>query len=334
MTNTPNNTETFVLVAEITGDNSLLDKIGAVETQHAVERSRKRAERSIEAYQGFEVSADGRRFVAHFPRNENAVFAAFDMRARVKQLPPVSGVALSVHVVIHATHIDDASNHPDPSAIALANKLVSASPANQILISAAAYAKLPNSMRIQLVAEPPSSIAVPGYTDAMYAFPAGITPVASGNTTAPSVSAEVFSPTSTSLSMSPPGIDTTSHSESPVFSPAANAPQRTSLMLRHNNNNLSVSDHHPVVLAGREEGNDLVIADRRASRHHSRIEWRHNHFVLIDTSTNGTFMVDDHGNEVVLRRGEADLLHRGRIGFGYSPTEVGAEVVFFDLGQR
>jgi len=95
-----------------------------------------------------------------------------------------------------------------------------------------------------------------------------------------------------------------------------------------------VSDNHPVVLAGREEGNDLVIIDRRASRHHARIEWRQNHFVLIDTSTNGTFMVDQAGNEVVLRRGEADMPPRGRIGFGYSPTEVGAEVVFFDIGQK
>jgi len=334
MTSTPITTETCVLIAEITGDNSLLDKIGGIETQHAVERSRKRAERSIEAYQGFAVSADGRRLVAHFPRGENAVLAAFDMRARVKQLPPVSGVALSVHVVIHAGTVETASNRPDEAALALAQKLVSASPANQILISGEGYTRLPESMRKQLVAEPPSSIAVPGYTERVYAFPPGVTPTATSSTAATPASIEAFSPTSTSLSINQSALDTTNHSESPVFSPAANAPQRTSLMLRHNKNNLSVSDHHPVVLAGREEGNDLVIADRRASRHHSRIEWRHNHFVLIDTSTNGTFMVDDAGNEVVLRRGEADLPNRGRIGFGYSPTEVGAEVVFFDIGQR
>ena len=330
MTSTLNNTETCVLIAEITGDNPLLDKIGAVETQRAVERSRKRAERSVEAYQGFTVSADGRRLTAHFPRSENAVYAAFDMRMRVKQLPPVSGVALSVHVVIHAGQIEAANNQPDEASLSLASKLIAVSPANQILVSSEATAKLPDGLRQQLVAEPPSSIAVPGYTEAVYAFPAGVTPTSTNH----AATLETFSPTSTSLSVYQPSLDSDDHSQPPVLTPAAPTPQRTSLMLRHNKNNLSVSDHHPVVLAGREEGNDIVISDRRASRHHSRIEWRQNHFVLIDTSTNGTFMVDDAGHEVVLRRGEADLPLRGRIGFGYSPTEVGAEVVFFDIGQR
>lgn len=334
MTSTSNSTETCVLIAEVTGDNPLLDKIGAMETQRAVERSRKRAERSVEVYQGFAVSADGRRLIAHFPRSENAVFAAFDMRARVKQLPPVSGVALSVHVVIHTGRIEDASNQPDEASLSLASKLIAVSPANQILISSETAARLPEGMRHQLVAEPPSSVAVPGYNDAVYAFPAGVIPTTGSHAAPPLAAVETFSPTSTSLSIQQSSLDASDHSQPPVFTPAAPAPQRTSLMLRHNKNNLSVSDHHPVVLAGREEGNDLVIADRRASRHHSRIEWRHNHFVLIDTSTNGTFMVDDAGNEVVLRRGEADLPLRGRIGFGYSPTEVGAEVVFFDIGQR
>ena len=334
MPSTPITTETCVLIAEVTGDNPLLDKIGGMETQRAVERSRKRAERSVEAYQGFSVSASGRRLVAHFPRGENAVLAAFDMRARVKQLPPVSGVALSVHVVVHAGTVETTSNQPDDASLGLLGKLIAVSPANQILITSEASVRLPEVMRGQLVAEPPSSIAVPGYTNAVYAFPAGMTPTATSSMAATPSAVEPFSPTSTSLSLNQAALDTASHSQSPAFSPAAAAPLRTSLMLRHNKNNLSVSDHHPVVLAGREEGNDLVIADRRASRHHSRIEWRHNHFVLIDTSTNGTFMVDDAGNEVVLRRGEADLPMRGRIGFGYSPTEVGAEVVFFDIGQR
>ena len=329
MTSTPSHPEICVLIAEITGDNPLLDKIGAVETQRAVERSRTRAERSVKAQQGLTLRADGRRLVASFPRADHAVLAAFDMRTQVKQLPPVSGVALSVHVVIHAG-ATDGEGKPAEADVATANQLIAATPANQILISSEATAKLPEAMRGQLIAEPVSAIAGSGYGAAVYAFPAGIVPISSTGKVAPPV--EIFSPTATSLGMNPPG--TASHSQAPDFAPAATTPQRTSLMLRHNKNNLSVSDDHPVVLAGREEGNDLVIADRRASRHHSRIEWRRNHFVLIDTSTNGTFMVDEAGNEVVLRRGEADLPARGRIGFGYSPQEPGAEVVFFDIGHR
>lgn len=330
MTSTPSHPETCVLVAEVTGDNPLLDKIGAAETQRAVERSRNRAERSIKTHQGFTVKTEGRRLIAYFPRGENAVLAAFDMRTQVKQLPPVSGVALSVHVVIHACMLDD-KQQPDEASVATASKLVTAAPANQILVSTEGTTTLPESMREQLVAEAASSLALTGYDAAVYSFPANTTP-ASASGKVP-LSSEAFSPTATSLSGEL--LASAVMSQAAAFKPAAAAaPQRTSLMLRHNKNNLAVSDHHPVVLAGREEGNDLVIADRRASRHHSRIEWRNDHFVLIDTSTNGTFMVDEGGNEVVLRRGETDLPARGRIGFGYSPQEPGAEVVFFDIGQR
>lgn len=326
-------TETCILVAEVIGDNPLLDKIGREETLRAVERSRKRAERSIEAYRGFAVSVDGRRLVAHFPRGENAVLAAFDMRARVKQLPPVSGVALSIHVVVHAGALDANSNQPDGEAITLAGRLVMSAPANQILVSDEAFEGLPEAMRGQMVAEPASAISISGYLGSLHAFPAGVVPTASSNSAAVPASAEPFSPTSTSLNQ---GLREAAglSAQGPIQAGVMHGQPRTTLMLRHNNNNLSVSDNHPVVLAGREEGNDLVIIDRRASRHHARVEWRQNHFVLIDTSTNGTFMVDQTGNEVVLRRGEADMPTRGRIGFGYSPTEAGAEVVFFDIGQK
>lgn len=334
MTNTPTTPETCVLVAEVIGDNPLLDKIGKAETQRAVERSRKRAERSVEAYQGFIVSAEGRRLAAHFPRSENAVLAAFDMRARVKQLPPVSGVALSLHVVVHIVPFDAASNIPDSSAVELATRLVAVTPANQILLSSETLPKLGEAMRNQLVAD--NSVVLPGYDNMLYAFPPGVVPTVTSSAASMPADVEAFSPTSTSLALHEM-LQAANHEPAPEefkANPEASSQPRTSLLLRHNNSNLSVSDNHPVVLAGREEGNDLIIADRRASRHHARVEWRHNRFMLIDTSTNGTFMVDDAGNEVVLRRGEVDLPSRGRIGFGYSPTEVGAEVVFFDIGQK
>lgn len=332
MMSQPNINETCILVAEVIGDNPLLDKIGRDETLRAVERSRKRAERSVDAYRGFVVTTEGRRLVAHFPRGENAILAAFDMRARVKQLPPVSGVALSIHVVIHAASLDAGSNQPDEDAIRVAGKLVMASPANQILATDEALEHLPEAMSAQM--EPAGPIMVTEYGGNLHEFAEGIVPTASGNASASlSAGAENFSPTSTSLSLHQDSGGTETPAKASLVAEPHEQP-RTSLVLRHNSNNLSVSDNHPVVLAGREEGNDLVVIDRRASRHHARIEWRQNHFVLIDTSTNGTFLVDQAGNEVVLRRGEADLPVRGRIGFGYSPMEVGAEVVFFDIGQK
>lgn len=301
--------DTYVLVAEVTGDQPLTGKLGVVETQRAVERSRNRAERAIEAYQGSKIKAQGRLLVAHFPRSESAALAAFDMRDRVKQLPPVSGVALTISICVHAGSFDSPAGE-------LAQTLVKACPSGQVLISSEAADALSEATRSQL---DPASVATPeSYTQPLYLFKPGASLAAS---------AKALGPTQAGNAEDTPAATEASAAHS------AKA-MRSSLMLRHHNSNLMVSDRQPVVLAGREEGNDLVIIDRRASRHHARIEWRQERFILVDTSTNGTYMVDDAGHEIVLRRGEADLPKRGRIGFGYSPTEVGAEVVFFDLGQR
>lgn len=310
------------LVAEVTGDTPLLDKIGAMETNRAVERCRNRAERSIESHQGSIVSTEGRRLVSHFNRCENAVLAAFDMRTRVAQLPPVSGVSLSVRIGVHVVEVD-AEGTASPAEIDLIKAIAKGAPDNQVLITTEALANLPESLRPHL--DHDVAPDVPGYDLPLYQFKQG--------TVAPPLR-EVFSPTATSIALHANLADSDPMSlPPPALTPGLNS-ARASLMLRHENHNFVVSDLRPVLLAGREDGNDLVIADKRASRHHARVEWRKNRFVLIDTSTNGTYLVDEVGNEVVLRRSEVDLPVRGRVGFGYSPLEAGSEVVFFDVGQR
>jgi len=311
-----------ILVAEVTGDAPLLDKIGAVETNRAVERYRNRAERSIESHQGHTLKTEGRRIVAQFQRCENAVLAAFDMRTRVAQLPPVSGVSLAVRIAVHV--IDVTGEDPaSPADIDLVKTIAKGAPDNQVLVTTEALASLPDSLRPHLDREVAPSVS--GYDLPLYQFKQG--------TSAPPLR-EVFSPTATSIALQPNISDADPESLPPPVMTPGIASSRASLMLRHESHNFVVSDLRPVLLAGREDGNDLVIADKRASRHHSRVEWRQSRFVLIDTSTNGTYLVDETGNEVVLRRSEADLPIRGRIGFGYSPLETGAEVVFFDVGQR
>jgi adenylate cyclase len=321
-------TETCVLVAEVIGYDLLFDKIGQIETFRAVERSRKRAERSVDAYQGVTVSAKERCLVAHFPRADNAILAAFDMLTRVKQLPPVSGVALSVHIAIHGTRLDAESQQPEPDAITLASGLVAASAPNQILVSSETLPLLSDAMSRQLIAEPADSVTVAGYHNTLYtAFP-------QSHSHTHGDGEEAFSPTSTSLSIANPDHLEATDPAPQALSPSNGTPLRRSLVLRHRSNNVVVSDSRPRIVAGREEGNDLLVLDPRVSRHHARIELRAHGFVLVDSSTNGTFMIDEAGREHILKRNEMGLPDHGRIGFGYSPAETGAEVVYFDIAQK
>ena len=83
------------------------------------------------------------------------------------------------------------------------------------------------------------------------------------------------------------------------------------------------------IAIGRDAQNDVVVADRLASRMHARIERRRDKFVLVDQSSNGTFVTVDGEGEIQLRREELMLRGRGRISFGHPYAADPAETLAY-----
>lgn len=82
---------------------------------------------------------------------------------------------------------------------------------------------------------------------------------------------------------------------------------------------------------GREAaGNDVVMTDAKTSRRHAKIELRAGKFVLVDQSSNGTYVVISLANEICLKREELILYANGRFAFGHGTAEPGAEIVEFN----
>ena len=82
-------------------------------------------------------------------------------------------------------------------------------------------------------------------------------------------------------------------------------------------------------MLGRDPQNDVVVADRMASRVHARIERRRDRFVLVDQSSNGTFVTMEGEPEIHLRREDLILRGRGRITFGHAWRDAADEVLTF-----
>lgn len=80
---------------------------------------------------------------------------------------------------------------------------------------------------------------------------------------------------------------------------------------------------------GRHASNDIVLRDLMASRNHARIERRKDKYVLIDLSSNGTFVAMDGGDQIKLRREEMILYASGAITFGHPAGEAGEEKISF-----
>jgi hypothetical protein len=86
------------------------------------------------------------------------------------------------------------------------------------------------------------------------------------------------------------------------------------------------------LVLGRDTACSLSVANRQASRRHATIERRGGKFVLIDHSSNGTYVAFDDA-EICLRREEMILPRRGRIALGQSTRDDGVNLVAFFLQQ-
>jgi len=84
------------------------------------------------------------------------------------------------------------------------------------------------------------------------------------------------------------------------------------------------------ITIGRGEDCGFVVADEAASRHHCTIERRKDKWVLIDLSTNGTFVAIEGESEVQLNREELMLSRRGFITLG-KPGAQAAEAIEFSI---
>lgn len=82
---------------------------------------------------------------------------------------------------------------------------------------------------------------------------------------------------------------------------------------------VEVDQDRPSVTLGRQSHNDVVVNDNRVSRSHARIEYSRGRFILIDQSTNGTFMLIQGKKRVSLKRDEAQMLGSGIISLGREP---------------
>ena len=100
------------------------------------------------------------------------------------------------------------------------------------------------------------------------------------------------------------------------------------LQLSFRDQELEVNDQRKNVIMGRAEDNDLVIKGKLISRIHAKVEMRRGKFILVDQSTNGTFVQNLQGEETFVRRDSTEISGEGTIGLGRL-EEPGASLAIY-----
>ena len=90
------------------------------------------------------------------------------------------------------------------------------------------------------------------------------------------------------------------------------------------------SDAMESIVLGRSDECSIVVPGTSASRKHAKVTSRGGRFYLVDHSTNGTFVRQSDGRELVVDRDEVLLAGTGHIRLGDPLTEIGPLDIAFE----
>lgn len=285
-----------VLFADVSGSTKLYERLGDSEALRAVDRVMKRMQIAIQGFKGRLIKTIGDEVMASFETAENAFMAAVEMQQRISDLPAVSGVKLTIRVGFHYGAAIEEDNDLFGDTVNTAARIVGLANSEQILTSKSAVDELPPLLREST--RDLDQLSVKGKTEGVHVF-------------------EVLWRPSEELTMKAASVSQLSGGA-------------VKLCLRYKGKVFLLDEKCSQLTLGREHTSDLVVEDRKASRLHARIERRGNKYLLIDQSTNGTYLVPKGEKEMLLRREEVMLQGSGVICFGAAGGDGRSDQVEFE----
>ena len=293
--------EVSVLFADVSGSTRLYEKLGDTEALYAVDRCIKRMERAVEAFRGRVVKTIGDEVMAVFDTAEEAFQSASEMQQRITDLPPVSGVKLTIRLGFHHGPVIEEKGDFFGDTVNTAARLAGLAKPAQALTSGETVARLPELL--QIATRDLDQMSVKGKAEGLHVF-------------------EVLWQEGEELTMKAPSIRAAGQK--------AAAAGGTRLCVRYAGDVMVLDEKRSSLALGRDATCDLVIRDRRASRNHGKIERRGDKFVLSDISTNGTYVVVSGEPEYFLRREDMVLRGSGIIAFASSSESENADIAEFE----
>jgi len=283
-----------VLFADVSDSTRLYESLGDTTAFGRVRAIMGLLTAITEGLQGRVAKTIGDGVMCVFPTADQAAVAASEMQAAVAQLPPIEGNRkLTIRIGYHFGQVIQAGEDVFGDSVNIAARMASLALAGQVLTTGETVAML--------------SVGVRDWVRRLDALPV------KGKSEEIDVYEQFWQPST--------ALTTIAFRERPAALPTD--PQLTLVYCGQ------VLTFRKVLQFGREPSADLVVDGPMISRQHARIEQRGRKFVLVDRSSNGTYVTLVNHPEIHLRREELLLHGDGIISFGQRASTPGAEVVEF-----
>jgi class 3 adenylate cyclase len=290
----PESRQLSILFADLSGSVTLYERLGDRGALEVINSVIDLLKACVALQQGQVVKTIGDEVMAAFATSEAAARAAIVMQVRVAALAPFAGTRLFVRIGFHVGQVLEENADFFGDAVNTAARVAGVARGGQIMTTAATIDDLPPALR-----------------DATRR-------VAALSLKGKQSDVEV-------CELLWQGSDKMTLMAFNRGKPLVHAV----LKLLHGSREITVDASRGSLQIGRDESLEIVLQDAFASRLHGRVEHRAGKFQYVDLSSNGTFVIIDADPEVVLRRESITLRGNGRIGFGHSTQDAGAEIVRF-----
>ena len=298
---TSTETEVAVLFADVVGSTRLYELLGDNLAREMILRVVALMRESTERNRGTVIKTIGDEILAIFPTGDDAVNAAAEMQQDIGAQPELSvqGHHVAIRIGCHFGPVVLENKDIFGTAVHTANRMTSQAKGGQIVLSADTVQRL--SLEWRAVSRQIDVTAMRGMQEEMELY-------------------EVLWQQEDATSMLP----SIEMGKRPGHKPS-------SVRVRYLGKEFLLNDAKKELTMGRAEENDIVIKGSLISRLHAKIEWARDKFILVDQSTNGSFVTSDQGKEASVRRDSVILQGQGLIGLGKLPDASAPDAIRYQL---
>jgi len=289
--------EVAIVFADVVGSTQLYDKFGDTKASETVAACLDIMKDATYQFNGTVIKTIGDEVMATFETVDDAMGAAVMMQTRITaEGKKENGIPVTIRIGCHYGPVVQEQNDIFGAAVHTANRMTSQAKSRQIVISGFTVENMSPELRNQT--RQIDVATVRGRLDEVALFEL------------------VWQPEEATSML-------------PTIEWENKTRKASKLLLNFKNSTVEVSDRKKSVNLGRADDNDLVVKGNLISRIHAKIEMRRGKFVLIDQSTNGTFIQDPQGHEVLVRRDSTELGDEGTIGLGRAEEPGSSLAIYF-----
>ena len=275
--------EVAIVFADVVGSTQLYEKFGDTKASETVAMCLEVMKDATHQFNGTVIKTIGDEVMSTFKTVDDAMGAAVMMQSRVTSETMDRGIPVTIRIGCHYGPVVQEQNDIFGAAVHTANRMTSQAKAKQIVISGGTVEQMSPELKKQT--RQIDVATVRGRLDevALYEL--------------------IWQPDEATSML--PTIEWESMER-----------RASRLLINFRDSTIELTDKRKSINMGRADDNDLVVKGNLISRIHARIEKRRGKFLLIDQSTNGTFLQSVEGEETFIRRDSTELVGEGIIGLG------------------